>query len=324
MQAERHAMSRTRSRTFAVALFAVGVAALLVASRQSRRPPADAAADTRKVTILSSGARPIKLPKDEAADTQRGVRLDLPAEPPIGRTVYVDANARGVGDGSHERPLRDLQAALCGLGPGDRLIIWDGEFAGPFVIGEECKDGTSEAPIDVYAAADSVLRGGVHTDEPVLTVARAHWNLHDLMVVPLESLGGGVVLREPARDVVLDSPHIRSGRGNGIEIHPGVSGVLIEDAHLHHLGIQEGGHRGHGPVAGGERVDPATTPPGAGIRIYPGTRAIRVLHSEIRNIFGQPLEVLTPEQHHDPSLAPAADLEIDESGFGKEEQEQWW
>jgi hypothetical protein len=185
-------------------------------------------------------------------------------------------------------------------------------------------DGTKEAPIEVYAAADSVLHGGPRSDEPVLTVARAYWNLHDLMVVPLESLGGGVVLQAPAHDLVISSPHIRSGRGNGIEIHPGVTGVLIDEAHLHHLGIQEGGHRGHGRAMGGDRTDPKTTPPGAGIRIDPGTRGIRVVRSEIRNIFGYPVQVVPPEQHADTSLSPASDLEIDDALFVKEEQEQWW
>ncbi len=319
-------MSRTTLRLLATVLFAVGVVALFVASRASQPRPTAAAPSARPVTIVSSGARPIEPPKDEGENVKRGVRLNLPSEPPIGRTIYVNANGQGRADGSRDRPLRDLQAALCDLGPGDRLIIWDGEFQGPLAIAETCRDGTREAPIEVYAAADSVLRGGTHSDEPVLTVARAYWNLHDLMVVPLESLGGGVVLRAPAHDLILDSPHIRSGRGNGIEIHPGVSGVLIEDAHLHHLGIQEGGHRGNALGASpiGQRVDPKTTPPGAGIRIYPGTRGIQVLHSEIRNIFGVAVEVVTPQQHHDSSLASAADLEIDDTGFVKEQQEQWW
>jgi hypothetical protein len=308
----------------ATVLFLVGVGALFLASRPARRPPDPLPAADSAVKITSSAPRPLQLPKDEREIRQQGIRLDLPTEPPIGRTVYVDANGRGGADGSKERPLRDLQATLRDLRPGDRLILWDGEFEGPFVIGDGCEDGTKEAPIEVYAAADSVLHGGPGSDEPVLTVARAHWKLHDLMVVPLESLGGGVVVRAPAHDVVISSPHIRSGRGNGIEIHPGVTGVLIDEAHLHHLGIQEGGHRGHGRPNGGERTDPKTTPPGAGIRIYPGTRGIRVLGSEIRNIFGYPVQVVTPEQHADPSLPPAADLEIDDALFVKEEQEKWW
>jgi hypothetical protein len=99
---------------------------------------------------------------------------------------------------------------------------------------------------------------------------------------------------------------------------------VIDEAHLHHLGIQEGGHRGHGRAAGGERTDPKTTPPGAGIRIDPGTRGIRVLRSEIRNIFGYPVQVVTPGEHHDSSLPPAADLEVDAALFVKLVQEQWW
>ena len=157
----------------------------------------------------------------------------------------------------------------------------------------------------------------------MLTVARAYWHLHDLMVVPLESLGGGVTLRAPAKGIVLDSPHIRSGRGNGIEIHPGVEGVFIREAHLHHLGIQEGGgsrnprqEGGGGRRAKGARVDPATTPPGAGIRIFPGTRDIKVIESEIRNIWGYPLDVVEPKDF-DPRFHQRCELEIDTPGSSR-------
>jgi hypothetical protein len=305
-------------------MFLIGVGALFLGSRPAtRRTDAAPAADSG-VTITSSAPRPIALPRSDGELRRLGVRLNLPTEPAIGRTVYVDANGKRNADGSKESPLRDLQAALCDLRPGDRLIIWDGEFEGPFTIGDDCADGTEAAPIELYAAADSVLHGGPKSDEPVLTVARAHWNLRDLMVVPLESLGGGIVLEAPAHDVVLFSPHIRSGRGNGIEIHPGVTDVLIEEAHLHHLGIQEGGHRGHGRPAGGERTDAKTTTPGAGIRIDPGTRGIRVVKAEIRNIFGFPVQVVPPEQYAETSLAPAADLEVDEALFVRQVQEKWW
>jgi hypothetical protein len=313
------------SRWWTVPLLAIAVVAFAIAALQSRHQPAAPA--TPSVEVRSIGARPIEDPSQRP----KKVRLNLPERPALGRTLYVNAKGPPNGDGSsEEQPLTDLQAALCALEPGDRLVIWDGDFRGPFSIGADCSDGTAEAPIEVYAAADAVLYGGAHSNEPVLTVARAHWQLHDLMVVPLESVGAGVLVRDPAKEIDLDSPHIRSGRGNGIEIHPGVTGVQIRAAHIHHMGIQEGGgsrnpldEGGGGKRGRGERVDPATTPPGAGIRIYPGTRRIQVEASEIRNIWGQPLEVVSPADI-DPELAPAAELEIDDSGFVKEQQEKWW
>jgi hypothetical protein len=308
-----------------VVLLTIAVVAFTIAALQWRQETA--APDTPSVVVRSIGARSIEDPSHRP----KQVRLNLPERPALGRTLYVDAKGPPSGDGSSaERPLTDLQAVLCALEPGDRLVIWDGEFRGPFSIGDDCSDGTAEAPIEVYAAADAVLYGGPHSNEPVLTVARAYWQLHDLMVVPLESVGAGVVLRAPAKEIDLDSPHIRSGRGNGIEIHPGVEGVMVRAAHIHHMGIQEGGgsrntleEGGGGKRGRGERVDPATTPPGAGIRIYPATRRIQVVATEIRNIWGQPLEVVSPADI-DPELAPAAELEIDDSGFVKEQQEKWW
>ncbi len=62
---------------------------------------------------------------------------------------------------------------------------------------------------------------------------------------------------------------------------------------------------------------------GAGVLIAPGTHAVTVTNTKIHNIYGVPVQVLTPAEYGDPSRAAPVDLSIDAELF-QEDQEKWW
>src|SRR5262245_16206250 len=89
-----------------------------------------------------------------------------PRLPPPLRTFYAMPSVAEEGDGSEARPWKDLQAALCALSPGDRLIVKPGVFLGSFEVSGPCRDGTEEAPIQV------VMKGAIlrpSSERPALT-----------------------------------------------------------------------------------------------------------------------------------------------------------
>jgi hypothetical protein len=234
----------------------------------------------------------------------------------------VSSDVREAGDGSFEHPWNDLQAALCVLEPGDRLLIMGGGYPGPFAIDGDCKDGTADKPIEVYVSDDALVGNLVTGDivnEEVLRMARSHWLLAGMEIRPQRTLVG-LVIGPDVHHVTIEGFHIYSGMGVGIAIEPGSEDIEIRRGHLHQLGTLEGRSR---DKHRGTDAD-AIARNGAGVRIYPGTRRISVVDTKIHNIFGGSVEVILPEDYlADPTLPPAADLTIDDKRFSGE-QEKWW
>lgn len=142
------------------------------------------------------------------------------------RWVFVSPEAAPDGDGTRARPLRELQASLESLGPGDRLTLLPGAYAGPFTIGEGCRDGAEGSPIQVVAEDGAVLRA--HGDGAVLTVARGFWSFQGIAIEPGDSSSfSGVHLSPAAHDVVFDLARLRGGKGPGIGIGQGARRITI-------------------------------------------------------------------------------------------------
>jgi hypothetical protein len=217
-----------------------------------------------------------------------GVHEDeLKLPPARSRTLYVRSQGDGPGDGSREQPWTDLQTAFSELRPGDRLVLLPGRYEGPYVIGEECADGTEELPVEVWGKINAVLR--VSGEAPVLTVKRAHWHLIGLEIVPgkkgtaaLEISGDG------ASGVRYDRGHARDGWGDGIIIGPGASNITISGCHLHHFGH--------------ERFNTEAS----AIVIRPGAQDIVIEDNKIHNMPSEPIRVITPEGAASPDADPLA------------------
>jgi hypothetical protein len=306
----------TRGRITALALLIVAAAALSIAYLQYRRARVLAPPLVRLEAVEGSG-----IVDDLVEGTSRlrigdPPRARVPEEPVVGQLYHVAVDGDDSSEGTRERPWRDLASALCRLGPGDRLYVLPGEYAGPLHISPDCRDGTAERPIEVYAADDATIVTGADPSKPVLTVARAHWHLEGLEVSAGPPDGPAIAFEAGAHHVELIAAHLFGATGDGIEIRPGSELITIRDSHLHHLGKPGVG----GP---GDTEPPAVAR--AAIRIFPGTRAIRIEDCRLHNIGGELVSVVTPEQHLATvgELLPAtADLVVDREEF-QSGQAQW-
>ncbi len=153
-----------------------------------------------------------------------------PKFPTARRTRFVSVEASGPGDGTLERPWRDLQQALCALEPGDRLVVASGIYTGSFRVADACRNGTAEAPIQVFARHAFFKSDG----GDVLTLQRAHWQLWEVQIALLDSKAAGLVVRGPdAHDIAIDQTHIYEGNGPAVVLASGSSRVTLSNCHIH-------------------------------------------------------------------------------------------
>jgi hypothetical protein len=154
-----------------------------------------------------------------------------PGFPDARRLRYVSATAAGPGDGSFERPWRDLQDALCRLEPGDRLVVSADVYEGSFRVGGPCRSGTEQLPIQVFARHAFLKPAG---SGDVLTIERAHWQFWELQIALLDSdVAGLVVSGTEAHDIAVDQTHIYEGNGPAVRVAAGSSRVTFSNCHIH-------------------------------------------------------------------------------------------
>lgn len=200
-----------------------------------------------------------------------------PKFPEASRTLYVSAEPGPEGDGSASRPWRDLQASFCRLGPGDRLVLLAGIYEGSFSIGETCRDGTAQSPIQVWAHHSFLKPSG---GRDVLTLERAHWQFWELQIALLDSRAAGFVVRGAgAHDAALDQSHIYEGQGPAVRIEAGSARVTLSNCHIHQSG---------------------------GVRVEKGAREVRILSNHIHHNFatavtvsGEKVEIAGNRLHND-------------------------
>lgn len=148
------------------------------------------------------------------------------------RVFYANSGAAADGDGTEAKPWKDVQKALFLLHPGDRLVLQPGVYTGSWVIGEGCRDGTADAPIQLFGE-ESFLHGGAEK-KPLITISRAHWQIWNPELVLGPAATAGVVVSGPgAHDIILDDLHIYEGRGHAIRIGEGSSRVTVSNCHIH-------------------------------------------------------------------------------------------
>ena len=164
-----------------------------------------------------------------------------PKFPEARRLRYVSADPGEAGDGTAARPWRNLQDALCRLEPGDRLVVLSGIYRGPFAVSGACRDGTDDAPIQVWAHHSFLRPEG---DAPVLTVERSHWQFWEVQIALTDSKAPGLVLSGPgAHDVAVDQTHIYEGEGPAVIVGRGSRAITISNCHIHQsagVRIEEG------------------------------------------------------------------------------------
>ncbi len=179
------------------------------------------------------------------------------------RLLYVSADAKAEGDGSENRPWKELQAALCRLEPGDRLVLLPGIYAGAVRIGESCKPGRADAPIQVFGE-----EAFFHAAEGAyaLTVSRPFWHFYHMqMVLDRPGAKGVAVLGEEAHDIVFDRGHVYEGPGVAILIGAASARVSISNSHVHQTG---------------------------GIRIESGARDVELHHNKIHHNLDAALRIV--------------------------------
>jgi hypothetical protein len=158
-------------------------------------------------------------------------KLYDPRFPEARRLRYVSADASTPGDGTAEHPWKDLQEALRRLVPGDRLVVAAGIYAGAFRIGPDCRDGTAEAPIQVFTRHAFLKSSGPGA---VLTVERAHWQFWEMQIALLDSESAGFVASGAgAHDLALDQSHIYEGKGPAVVLAAGSSRITLSHCHIH-------------------------------------------------------------------------------------------
>ncbi len=179
------------------------------------------------------------------------------------RVFYVSADAKVEGDGSETRPWKELQAALCRLEPGDRLVLLPGLYSGAVRIGESCKPGRADAPIQVFGE-----EAFFHAAEGAfaLTVSRPFWHFYHMqMVLDRPGAKGFAVLGEDAHDIVFDRGHVYEGAGVAILLGSGSARVSISNSHVHQSG---------------------------GIRIEAGARDVELHHNKIHHNLDAALRIV--------------------------------
>jgi hypothetical protein len=318
-------------RFVARALLIVGAGALVMAYLQHRRTPTSAENEVAETSDSAVQFEVLERRPLAEGGMERRVELSnpfadpprapLPDAEPTGRRYHVSPRGDDAAEGSPKQPWRSLDHALCRLEPGDRLTIGAGTYVGPFAIDGDCHDGTAERPIEVYANDDATLVGAKGSAEPVLTIARQYWTLAGLEV-SAGPIDGPLIRIAGARHVIVNAAHVVGSAGDGIEIGPGSEDIEIHDSHLHQLGA------GGAPVSSRQRGGNAARRPEGrviAVRILPGTRVIRITGTNIHNVWGEPIHVVTPEEHlaaGGERLAAAADLEIDTRQF-QTGQDEW-
>lgn len=233
----------------------LGAAAALVALAVSLPVRGQEASEAEKLRVdptIALDGRPF--PEIEDSPTRF-------AEPR--RLFYVSADAKAEGDGSQTRPWKELQAALCRLEPGDRLVLLPGIYAGAVRIGESCKPGRADAPIQVFGeeaffhAADGAY---------ALTVSRPFWHFYHMqMILDRPAAKGFAVLGEEAHDIVFDRGHVYEGPGVAIFVGTASARVSISNSHVHQTG---------------------------GIRIESGARDVELHHNKIHHNLDAALRIV--------------------------------
>lgn len=182
-------------------------------------------------------------------------------EPPApARTFYVSSKAAADGNGSREKPWKDIATGLRALSPGDRLSVGAGEYAGPIRIDETCRAGTEGALIQVvFDGATFPAAGG----RPVLTASRPYWRFERLSVELEDDAGAAFAVEGGTRGVVLDRARINGGAGVAVRIGDASSEVTVANSFFF--------RRGRGGA-----------PPGAlAVAIDPGSSRIRIVDNAI-------------------------------------------
>ncbi len=183
------------------------------------------------------------------------------ALPAAARTFHVSANASPGGDGSRERPWKDLQAALRALSPGDRLSVGEGSYAGPIRIDASCRAGTPGAPIQVVFEKATLRPSG---EEAILTAGRGFWRFERFSADLEESRAPAFAVEgADARGVVVADARILGGAGPGGRIGAGASDVVVANSSFARSG------RGAAPVGA------------MAISIEPGSSGVRVVGNRV-------------------------------------------
>ena len=220
-------------------------------------------------------------------------QLYEPKLPQARRLRYAAADAKDAGDGSAERPWKDLQSALCSLEPGDRLVVASGIYAGAFRVtaAAGCRDGTPEAPIQFFARHAFLRPAGT---DPVLTIEKAHWQFWETQFALTDSAAPGLVARGAgAHDIAIDQSHIYEGDGPALVLGNGSARITVSHCHIHHssgVRIEAGtseitlinNHLHHNHAAS---LSIGSGPAG------PPARAIRLLGNRVNNDRGPALDL---------------------------------
>lgn len=272
------------SRSIAIPVILVGLAVFAYGVYQQSKTSAPSDQPERAVSIKAS---PSLTPVDSGVELSFEMpTIQMPPHAARGRVIHVRGDWPRRGQGTQTDPYRDLGPALCDLRPGDRLIIWPGEYLSPISVGEDCSPGTAERPIEVVMAAGAFFYGKEGLDIPIdeagLSIGQSHWHFYNLTLEP-HWMRPAIHIISGVSDVLIDDAHINKGVGDGVLIGQGASNIRVVNSHLHHLGTLRGSKRNF--------RDPTT----AGVTIAEGVQDVALLNLQIHHMEGSAFQVFGPD-----------------------------
>lgn len=270
-------------RFIAIPVILVGVGVFAYGVYQQGQTPMSSQAPSRVVSVQKlQDAGAIDAPVELSTEMPT---IQMPPHEARGRVIHVRGEWPRAGEGTQTDPYHDLASALCTLRPGDRLIIWPGQYLSPISVGDDCQAGTADEPIEVVMSAGAHFYGkeGMEApiDQPGLSIGQSHWHFYNLEVEP-HWMRPAIHIQSGVRDVLIDDAHIMKGVGDGILIDEGASNIRVVNTHLHHLGTLRGAKR--------DFRDPSKS----GVTIGLGVRDVALINLQVHHMEGGAYQVVGP------------------------------
>lgn len=150
-------------------------------------------------------------------------------------------------------------------------MVRPGAYSGAFQIDAGCREGTAEAPIQVFFERRATLRAS--GPEPPLTARKAFWHFDGLSILSGEFRGAALATSgSGAHHLTFDHARVDQGSGSGVTIGSGSSHITIANSHIHRRGV-------------------GTDPDSSGIKVAPGAHDILIIGNSLHDNSGGSVKV---------------------------------
>ena len=231
-------------------------------------------------------------PAEPPAPTPPAPAPSPPPAPPPPRYAHewaVSTSGSDSASGTGAAPFRTITRAITAAGPGDRITVRAGTYAEHVVIGTGARSGTPEQPVLLQGEGRPRIVPGA-TQMMMVEVSRPGWILDGFDVDAQGQYRIGVGFHGSTEGSALRASAVHAGSGPAaVTVSAGASGVLIENADIHHF--WRDGADSHG------------------VAVQPGTSRVTVRGSRIHDVSGDSVQCIGPEGYS--SLPPADGLVVE-------------